>query len=332
MSNKTNDNIFDPAQVAADFETPPLSSAEARERVERLAAGIDLMDSLTAASYGAKEQRELGDQASYLLSRAHEGAQENAMAAIDALLEQIRALQIDQVDRPRPFPLCLFSRGGRKLRKLKKNYGAISLLIDRLTEKLDLAMLGLIKERALLDSMYRGGKEAYHALNWRILAGELALKRHQEGPQGDTKAGHQDKDSFIPAFSQRLTQLRQSKAIGLQQAIQIRLTQFNQSLLIDKLNQTINIALPLWQEQLALALRIDRQQELLSTYRDAAKDTADALNAAKAALEAGETDTSHHTEKALDSLIKLRQADRQLKALMEGSIAIARETSAKESY
>ena len=202
MNKEGAGDRFDPAAVAADFETPPFSDPAEKARIERLASDIDLTDGLTAASFGAREQRELSEHAGYLLRRAHEGAQESALAAIEALLQQIKALEIGQADRLLPFPLSLFLRRGRRARRLKRKYGAIRLTIDRLAEKLDLARLGLIKEQALLDAMYQKEKTAYHALGARISAGERALSRHGEAPRDSSPSLTSIRcDSFTPAFT-----------------------------------------------------------------------------------------------------------------------------------
>lgn len=315
-------DAFNPALIAADFETqnPPVSD------VLSLAQSIDLTEALTATGYGAKEQRDLGDVADTLLKRASSSALEDVVDAIHALQEQIAALDVASLDSSKGFLCSLFSPKKRRLSHLRRNYTEITYLVDRLSNQLMMAGLALQKEMYLLDTLYEANKACYHALHLKILAGEQAL--------ADSKQAKPEKpentETIEKLFSNRLDQLRQSKLICLQMAAQIRLTQHNQQVVIKKLKQTIEAALPLWKNQLALALNIDRQQEALGAYRTAANQAAEAMSQAEKALKEGTGEVSQESKNVLSKLERLKETDLKLKQLMEDTLTSAQQVGEKQ--
>ena len=317
-------SAFDPAQIARDFETQAQLSPQEKQEILSQAQGIDLKDSLIATGYGAKEQRDLGDVSEMLLQRASGSALEDAVAAIHTLQEQIAGLDIASLAAPKGFFAKLFSPAKRTYSALQRDYTEITYLLDRLANQIDMARLALQKESGLLDTLYESNQACFHALDRKIVAGEqpLALAK-QEKPAQDALPSK----SFADLFSDRIHQLRQSKTISLQLAVQIRLTQHNQQLVADKLKQMTEFALPLWQSQLALALNINRQQEALGAYRKAAQRTAEAMDQARQALKEGHQDAAQEGKAVLTELERLKEADAQLKQLLAENLVSAQQAN-----
>ncbi|MGI6690449.1 MAG: toxic anion resistance protein [Christensenellales bacterium] len=315
-------STFDPVQIARDFETQAQLTLEQRQEVLIQARNIDLQDALTATGYGAKEQRSFGDLSDLLLKRASGDALGDAVAAIHALQEQIESLNIEALRKPKGLLASLLSKEKRQYAALRRDYTEITYLIDRLANNLDMARLALQKEWGMLDTLYERNRACYHALAQKILAGEQALAdaMREEPAQDGTNS-----TQFVDLFSGRLHQLRQSKTISLQLALQIRLTQHNQQLVIDKLKQMTEFALPLWQSQLALALNMNRQQEALGAYRRAARQAVEAMDQAQYALKEGGRDAMQEGDNVLTELERLKKADVQLKQLLEETLVSAQQ-------
>ncbi|MDI9520421.1 MAG: toxic anion resistance protein [Bacillota bacterium] len=312
---------FDPAGIAADFDVPALTDSE----LLSLTRDIDLKDPLTATGYGAKEQRELGELSDNLLKRAFESTLEDAVSKIHALQEQISSLDIASLSPPKGFFRSLFSPAKRQYAALRRDYTEISYLMDRLADQIDLAGLALQKEKSLLDTLYDANRENHHALAKKILAGEQALKDFRQ-----TDAKKKENEAFDDLFSGRLNQLRQSKTISLQLALQIRLTQHNLGQVIKKLRQIMDLALPLWRSQLALALNINDYQEALGEYRSTAGRTTAAMKQAQQALKEGSAGNDQENKAVLAELDRLREADQRLKQLMEEMVTLAGQAARME--
>lgn len=250
---------FDPKSIAADFDTGAFDTAEEQSLIEQMAEEIDLDDPLMAASYGAGTQRGLSEVSEYLLSRANKGVQERAMRAVSQLTEQVAALSPETENQG--FLSGLFKKKS-KTSDLMDDLEETNLLVDRLAGQLDMARLEMMKESALLDTLYLQNKAFYHTLYRQMLAGERALSRPQT-----------EHDSGREALRRRLYHLKTSKAISLQMAAQIRMTQFNQELMADRLRDLLSVVVPLWRQQLSLGRKIRSHRGSLEQYCDAARDT-----------------------------------------------------------
>ncbi|MGI6236303.1 MAG: toxic anion resistance protein [Candidatus Excrementavichristensenella sp.] len=313
---------FDPAQIAKDFESHAQLSPEERHDIQVRARGIDLKDALTVTGYGAKEQRDLGDVSDILLSRVSGSALEDAVDAIHALQQQIAGLDVVSLRMPKGFFSSLFSPGKRQYTALQRDCSEMIYLVDRLANQIDMARLALQKEIGLLDTLYESNRACYHALERKILAGELALAHAKQEKTAKDASGIA---SFVDLFSDRIRRLRQSKTISLQLALQIRLTQHNQKLVADKLKQMTEFALPLWQSQLALALNMNRQREAWGAFRVAARQTAQTMDHARQTLNEGRRDPVQAGKNASFELERLKEAHSKLKQLLEEALANAQQ-------
>ncbi|MGI6172443.1 MAG: toxic anion resistance protein [Christensenellales bacterium] len=315
--------VFDPAQIAEDFETRLQLAPEEREKALLSARDIDPQDAITATGYGAKEQRDLGELSDMLLKRASGSGLAEAVDAIRALQEQIAGLDIASLAAPKGFFASLFSKGKRQYAALRRDYTEISYMLDRLANQIDMARLTLQKEIGLLDTLYEKNLACCRALEGKIVAGEqaidLAKRKQAENDAMGSKAS-------VGAFSDRIYQLRQSKTIGMQLAVQIRLTQYNQQVVAQKLKQMTEFALPLWQSQLALALNVNLQQEALGAYRSAARQAADATEQARRSLKDTGKGAARAGKAVLAELERLKEADIDLKQLLEETLVHAQKT------
>lgn len=323
---------FDPAQIAHDFA--PAKGALNQEdagRAGQIAQGLDLTDPIIAMGFGAGAQRELSEYAGYLLSRAASGSEDMAQGAISGLLEKIRELNIGELGEEKGgFFGRVFGGAKRGAAALRRDYGEITLLVDRLAAELDRARLMLLKDISLLDTMYDKNLAAYRALSLLISAGEEALGRFRAEKTPLSAGGipgldgSRERAEAAERFAQRLHQLRLSQNVSLQMAAQILLSQFNQRLLADKLQQSLYQAIPLWQNQLAMALNIQRQHEHLGNYRDSMRTATDAMRHNTRELKEGAAALKQADGGGAGSLEELRQADRQLIAAMEEALRIQR--------
>lgn len=315
--------VFDPAQIAEDFETRLRLAPEEREKALLSARDIDPQDAITATGYGAKEQRDLGELSDMLLKRASGSGLAEAVDAIRALQEQIAGLDIASLAAPKGFFASLFSKGKRQYAALRRDYTEISYMLDRLANRIDMARLTLQKEIDLLDTLYEKNLACCRALEGKIVAGDKAIDLAK---QKQTENGATGTKAFVGSFSDRLYQLRQSKTIGMQLAVQIRLTQYNQQVVAQKLKQMTEFALPLWQSQLALALNVNLQQEALGAYRSAARQAADATEQARRSLKEGGKGAAREGKAVLAELERLKEADIDLKQLLEETLVHAQKT------
>ena len=82
----------------------------------------------------------------------------------------------------------------------------------------------------------------------------------------------QDMKAQADRLDQRLSDLMLTREITIQQAPQIRLIQNNNSVLSEKIQSSITTAIPLWKNQVAIALSLLSQKDAVKA-QDAVANT-----------------------------------------------------------
>ncbi|EJK6532675.1 toxic anion resistance protein, partial [Listeria monocytogenes] len=78
---------------------------------------------------------------------------------------------------------------------------------------------------------------------------------------------------FADRLDKRVYDLRLSRQITIQQAPQIRLIQNTNQALAEKIQSSIMTAIPLWKNQVAIALTLLRQQQAVAAQRQVSETT-----------------------------------------------------------
>src|SRR5699024_3447609 len=137
----------------------------------------------------------------------------------------------------------------------------------------------------MLEQMYQKNKDYFDALNIYIAAGELKIDELQNQiiPQAVAKAqdsGDQmdvqivnDYTQFLDRLEKRTHDLRLTRQVTIQQAPQIRLIQNTNQVLAEKIQSSIHTAIPLWKNQVVIALTLLRQKDAVTAQRQVSETT-----------------------------------------------------------
>jgi uncharacterized protein YaaN involved in tellurite resistance len=106
---------------------------------------------------------------------------------------------------------------------------------------------------------------------------------------------------------------------------QIRLVQTNNEALVEKIQSSLLHALPLWKNQLVIAVSLHRQKEALEAQR-AVADTTNALLTKNAELlRQGSVTIQRESERGLVDVATVRKANEELRATIEEVLRIQEE-------
>jgi uncharacterized protein YaaN involved in tellurite resistance len=182
--------------------------------------------------------------------------------------------------------------------------------------------------------MFDHNKEYFKELEVYIAAGELKvkeltgavipeLKRRTEG-SGDPIAAQQVNDmvQMINRFEKKVHDLKLSKTISLQMAPQIRLVQNNNRILVDKIQTSILNTIPLWKNQIIIAMGIFKQAKALNMQKEVDKMTNDLLLKNSQMLKETTTSVAGLGEKGIVEIETLKKVNTDLIATLEETITI----------
>ena len=316
--------------------------ANYQEQAKQLASQIDVNDAQAVIIYGANAQSKLSEFSQSMLSHV----QANDIGPIgDSLNELMYRLQEANPDELRAgegnFFQRMFGKVKQSIYEITAKYQKIGAQIDKVAVKLEHEKDGLIKDNQMLEQMYQKNKDYFDALNIYIAAGELKIDELQNQiiPQAVAKAqdsGDQmdvqivnDYIQFLDRLEKRTHDLRLTRQVTIQQAPQIRLIQNTNQVLAEKIQSSIHTAIPLWKNQVVIALTLLRQKDAVTAQRQVSETTNDLLKKNAELLKVSAIETAKENERGIIDIETLQKTQDDLIETIQETLRIQKEGKEK---
>jgi uncharacterized protein YaaN involved in tellurite resistance len=322
------------AVPAAGVQLTPQEQA----RVEQLRRSFDLTDAREALQYGLPAQTKIAAFADQLLGDLRNKDADEAREALASLLARIRELDVDSLAKGQTGSrLPIVGRFVDGMKRFESRYERLSGSIEKVLNGLERTRMGLLKDITVLDKLYDLNLDHLHDLDLYIAAGDqiMADVRAQHLPAleaeaertGDPLAGQRlaDLRQSLTRFERRLHDLKLTRMIAIQTAPQIRLIQGNDQSLVEKIQSSITSTVPLWKNQIAIALSLYRQQQALALQREVSDASNELLSRNAELLRSGSAKVAQETERGLVDIETLRKVNDDLIATIEESLQIQQE-------
>ncbi|WP_348922340.1 toxic anion resistance protein [Enterococcus rotai] len=317
---------------------PADRQAQARE----LASKIDVQDSQAVITYGSAAQTKLSEFSQSMLN--HVQAQDIGPVG-DSLTDLMYRLSEANPDQLRAGEGNFFSKMLGKVKQsvfeITAKYQKIGAQIDKISIKLDHEKNGLLKDNLMLDQLYNKNKDYFDALNIYIAAGELKMEELQttiipeamkkaeaSGDQMDVQIAN-DYTQFLDRLDKRTHDLRLARQITIQQAPQIRLIQNTNQALAEKIQASINTAIPLWKNQVVIALTLLRQKDAVTAQRQVSETTNDLLKKNSEMLKISAIETAKENERGIVDIDTLQKTQNDLVETIQETLRIQQEGKEK---
>ena len=301
-----------------------------------------MTDSQLVIQYGLPAQNKLSTFADSLLSDVRTRNTGEAGEALTELLVNVRELDVDGLSAGSPGArIPLIGRFLDAFKRFSVRYQKLSTNIDRLVNSLERARMALLKDVTVLDKMYELNLEYLRQLDLYIAAGDEILEELQTKKlpalevearaSQDPMVAQQLTDfrNSIARFERRLHDLKLTRMIAIQTAPQVRLIQNNDQNLVEKIQSSILNTVPLWKNQIIIAISLYRQQQALELQREVT-DTANELLAKNAELlKTGSGKVAREVERGIVDLETLKKVNDDLIATLEETVRIQEEGHAK---
>ncbi|NLM65682.1 MAG: toxic anion resistance protein [Enterococcus sp.] len=317
-------------------------SAERQQQAQELATKIDATDQQSVITYGSAAQTKLSEFSESMLT--HVQAADIGPIG-DSLTELMYRLQEANPDDLRAGEGNVFKRMFGKVKQsifeVTAKYQKIGAQIDKVAVKLDKEKEGLLKDNQMLENLYQKNKDYFDALNIYIAAGELkieeleteiiptAMKKAEEtGDQMDVQIVN-DYSQFLDRLEKRTHDLRLTRQITIQQAPQIRLIQNTNQALAEKIQASIHTAIPLWKNQVAIALTLLRQKDAVTAQRQVAETTNELLKKNSELLKVSAIETARENERGIVDVETLQKTQNDLIETIQETLRIQQEGKEK---
>ena len=350
-TNLVNDLLANPfgateAPVAKPVDQPAATpqglTPEQEAQAKQLADQIDVKSTDAVMSYGASAQKQLGQFSQTMLNKVQSqdtGAVGDALTSLMARLNEANPDELRAEDN-NVFKK-LFGKVRRSIFEITAKYQKIGAQIDSIASRLEKEQQGLLPDNKMLDELYGQNKAYFDALNIYIAAAKMKLQELDAKtiPEAMAKAqasGDQmqvqevnDLKQFQTRLEKRAYDLELARQITLQQAPQIRLIQNTNQALAEKIQASINTAIPLWKNQVAIALTLLRQKDAVTAQRQVSETTNDLLKKNAAMLKTSAIETAKENERGVVDIETLTQTQNDLVETLQQTLQIQQEGRSK---
>ena len=309
-------------------------TAEEKSAIEEFNKKIDVTDSTQVLQYGAKAQSKISQFSDSVL----EGVKTRSTGEVGDLLAnlvgEIKSFDSDITGDNKTFLGKLFNNAKKQVDTWIAKYSKIETNIDGIEKQLENHRLQMLKDIAIFDTMYEKNLEYFKEISLYIIAGEKKLEelRNVELPKLRAQAQEsgeqldaqkvQDMENTINRFEKKIYDLKTTRIISIQMAPQIRLLQNNEAELVEKIQGSITNTIPLWKNQIVLALGINNAKQALGAQKAVTNLTNDMLKKNSEILKQGSIEIAEESERAIVDVETLQKTNRDIIETLDKVIEI----------
>ena len=330
------ENIVD-TRALDSFDEMSLSESE-RKMVEDFSKQIDIANSQLVLEYGSGVQKKMSDFSDSTLNVIRTKDLGEVGDMISNLVVELKGFDASDEDKG---ILGFFKRGTKKTQLIRANYDKAENNVNSIVKSLEKQQVTLMKDISTLDQMYDLNKNYYKEVSMYILAGKkkladikandlpvLSRKAKESGLQEDAQ-NLNDLNNQIDRFEKKLHDLDLSRMISIQTAPQIRMVQNNNILMVEKIQSTIVNTIPLWKNQMVLALGVSHSSEAIRAQREVSNITNELLKKNADNLKIASIETAKESERGIVDIDSLKHTNEALISSLDEVMKIQVESRAK---
>ncbi|VDG96756.1 TelA-like protein SA1238 [Lysinibacillus sphaericus] len=306
-----------------------------QQKAKELADQIPVGDYEAILTYGATAQNELSRFSHKMLDHVQSKDIGPVGDVLNDLMGKLSEIDPDDLSEKKKTGLSrLFNKASRSIQEMMTKYQKLSTQIDRIGVQLEHSKRGLIEDVHMLDNLYEQNKTYFQALNVYIAAAEI--KRDELAnitiPQMRADAQNSndqmaiqevnDMSQFLDRLEKRLYDLQLSRQLTIQSAPQIRMIQQTNQTLAEKIQSSIMTSIPLWKNQIAIALTLNRQKKAVESQRLVTKTTNDLLLRNSEMLKLNSIETAKENERGIIEIDTLKKTQENLIQTIEETLVI----------
>lgn len=321
------------AAIALDFRET--LTEEEIKMVDEFAAKIDVDDPKHVMLYGSEAQKKVSEFADSVLQDVKNRDAGDIGDMLSGLIGHLKTFETS-AEAPKGLR-ALFVSSKKHMENLRARFDTVSGNVETIAGNLENHQVQLLKDIAMLNRLYDMNLGYFRELTLYIAAGEKRLAevrattleelREKARLSGDAmdaqKAG--DFDAACDRFEKKLHDLKLTRQISLQMAPQIRLLQNNNALLVERIQSTLVNTLPLWKNQMVLALGLHHAQEAVRAQRAVTDMTNELLKKNAEKLKMGTIETAKESERSIVDIQTLIQTNQSLIDTMNEVVVIQTE-------
>ena len=265
-------------------------SPEEQKKIEELSSSITPMDHDGLLNFGTEAQSNMSQFSHRILNDVKTSDIGPVGDSLNGLMAKLKSVNPDELNPENQSKLKrFFKRTKASVNEIFSKMQSIGSQIDRISIELDKHKTNLKKDVELLDQLYDQNKDYFDDLTLYIEAAKRKKqliestelpKLQKEAQNSNNQMVVQDAadlSQFVERLDKRIYDLQLSRQIAIQTAPQIRMIQNVNQALAEKIQSSILTSIPLWKNQMTIALTLMRQRHAVSAQKAVTDTTNDLL-------------------------------------------------------
>ena len=259
-----------------------------RAKYEMVANAIDETNPGSIVNFGSELQKTLANQSDSFLGNVRRSNSGEVGELINNLLIELNYVDVDEINNGgvKGFlsKITFMKKMLTQVDNLFAKYDKITSNIDQISHKVNAGIITSTKDNAVLQTIFDSNVNSIKAIEDLVIAGNLRMEKAaleladmETNVQNFADYQIADKRDFINRLDRRLADLKVVRLIMMQSLPQIRLVQNNNVSIAEKAQTILTTTLPVWKNQLSLAVAMHRQQQNIEIQQKVSQTTEDIL-------------------------------------------------------
>jgi len=309
-------------------------SDEEKQMVADFSQKINLKDSTQILQFGSGAQTKISQFSEAALKNVRTKDLGEIGGDITSLVGELKGF--NSKDEQKGF-LGLFKKTGDSIGHLKTKYDSAEKNVNKICESLEGHKITLLKDIAMLDNMYEMNLSYYKELTMYVMAGREKLeqviaaelpalqdKARLSGLPQDAQEANNLAD-MCNRFDKKLHDLELTRNISIQMGPQIRLVQSNNSIMAEKIQSSLVNTIPLWKNQMVLALGLAHSKSAMEAQRAVTDATNELLRKNADTLKQSTIGVARESERGIVDIETLQHTNQALIDTLDEVLLIQRE-------
>ena len=319
--------VEEKAQAPAEKLALDMLSPAEQQAVRSFSQQIDITNTEQVMNYGSGAQKNISEFSDAALNTVRTKDLGEVGDMLGDLVVELQGLNFDAQEK-KGF-LGLFKKASQSVAEMKASFDKAEVNVDKIVESLEKHEITLMKDISLMDKMYQRNQEYMKELTMYILAGKLKIEelREVELPKmiahaketnlpEDAQAAN-DFANLIGRFEKKIHDLELTRTISVQMAPQIRMVQNNDQLMAEKIRSSIVNTIPLWKNQMVMAMSLYHSDQAMKAQRQVTDMTNQLLLKNAETLRQGSVSVAQEAERGIVDMETLKKTNLELIATLD---------------
>ena len=327
-------NVFDELKPSASVIKPIIDEdgtvnllaikEEDKPKYASLTKGIDLKDINSISSYGSELNGAMSSYSKEYLNAVRANSCGEIGDLVNNLLTELGYVDVKDFESQNSFKrfiskLPLLGSLVKNIDKMMIKYDTISNNVDKIATKILATRLNALKDNNALQLMFEANLQYMSQVDDLIIAGNLKLEevKNKVAEMSKNQAQYpayvlSDVTEFQHSLEKKIHDLQMLRFVIKQSLPQIRIVQRNNLSIADKAQSIISTTIPVWRNQLSIAVALYNQKNNILAQRKVSDTTNEILKKNAMMLKQNSIDTAKENERSVIDVETLKKTTQEL--------------------